>query len=437
MRTRRDRTPHAAWIVWGVSLCVYALGTFHRSSLAVAGLHATERFGISATQLGSFVMLQLAIYALLQIPVGVLVDRFGARRVLLLGVAAMSVGQVIFALTDSYLVAVLARVLVGVGDSSTFVCVLRLITSWFPPARMPMLTQLTGPVGQIGSMAAAVPMIWSLDRYGWERPYLSVGALGFVLALIVLTVVRDAPGRRRLIGAPMSVRAIRRSLTSSWSEPGTRIGFWIHFSQHFSASALGLLWGFPFFVQGEGTSQETAALLITVMTVSMISMGPILGWFVARRARWRSELALGSIGLVAITWTLVLVWSGPAPVWLLLTLVVVVGASGPVAMVGFDYARQANPPERLASAVGIVNQGGFVASLSMVMIVGVLLDLSSGAGPGGVRSAGSFTLAFSAQFVLWGLAATQIWRLRGRIGSAVDVASCDSPTGPSTPADTM
>ncbi|MGH3424534.1 MAG: MFS transporter, partial [Nocardioidaceae bacterium] len=91
-----------AFAVWGVALMVYVLAVFHRSSLAVAGLVATDRFGISASQLASFAMLQLLVYAAMQIPVGLMLDRFGPRRILLAGVTTLTAAQVGFAFADTY-----------------------------------------------------------------------------------------------------------------------------------------------------------------------------------------------------------------------------------------------------------------------------------------------------------------------------------------------
>ena len=92
MRRAPDPAPRA-WSVWLVGLLVYMLAVFHRSSLGVAGLAATERFDISAAQLATFTMLQLLVYAGMQIPVGLLVDRFGPRSVLLVGLVLMTVAQ--------------------------------------------------------------------------------------------------------------------------------------------------------------------------------------------------------------------------------------------------------------------------------------------------------------------------------------------------------
>ena len=85
-----------------VGLLVYLVAVFHRSSLAVAGLAATDRFDISASQLATFTMLQLLVYAGMQIPVGLLVDRFGSRSVLLCGTILLTLAQTGFALAETY-----------------------------------------------------------------------------------------------------------------------------------------------------------------------------------------------------------------------------------------------------------------------------------------------------------------------------------------------
>src|SRR5690606_19766252 len=149
-----------------------------RTSLSVAGLVAVDRFGISASQLAVFAMLQLLVYAAMQIPVGVLLDRFGPRRMLLAGLTLMTVGQLAFAFVEGYGAGLTARVLVGMGDAMVFASVLRLVASWFAPARNPVVTQATGMFGQFGAIAAAVPMSAALSTLGWTKAFGLTAAIG-------------------------------------------------------------------------------------------------------------------------------------------------------------------------------------------------------------------------------------------------------------------
>jgi MFS family permease len=400
-------------VVWTVGLLVYVLAVFHRSSLGVAGLVAAERFHISATQLATFTMLQLLVYAGMQIPVGLAVDRFGSRSVLFTGLVLMTIAQGVFAFAETFPVALVARGFVGVGDAMTFICVLRLVSTWFPQRRIPLVTQLTGMLGQLGAIAAAVPMTWALSQFGWTRAYLVAASIGVVLAVAVLVLLHDAPEDRNLRGPRLSLGAIKESLVASWAHPGTRLGFWMHFTSQFSATTLSLLWGYPFFVRGEGRSPSTAGLLLTLVVVAIICSGPVLGWLVGAHPWHRSTFVLSTVAAIVMVWTIVLLWPGDAPLAVLMLLAFVVGIGGPASMIGFDVGRTSNPSHRLASATGIINQGGFLATLFLVVAIGFVLDWRT---PGGGTNypASAFRWAMSVQYLLWAAGVVQIWRYRVR-----------------------
>jgi MFS family permease len=332
---------------------------------------------------------------------------------MLVGLATLTLAQAGFAFADTYALALVARAFVGVGDAMTFVCVLRLVNTWFMARRIPLVTQLTGVLGQTGAIIAAVPMTVALRELGWTRSYLLAAAPGIVLMVALVVVIHDSPGRRSLSGPPMSWAAIRRSLGDAWEHPGTRLGFWTHFTTQFSATTLGLLWGFPFFVQGEGRSVATAGTLLTLLVVAVMAAGPILAWAITNHPWHRSTLVIGIVLGLVIVWTAVLAWPGPAPTWLLVVLVVVVGVGGPASMIGFDFGRTFNPAHRLGTAIGIINQGGFLASLVLVLAIGIVLDWRT-PGPSTDYSPHAFVWAMSCQYALWTLGLIQLVRYRVR-----------------------
>ena len=296
-------TLRTAYAVWVVGLLVYLVAVFHRSSLAVAGLAATERFDISASQLATFTMLQLLVYAGMQIPVGLLVDRFGSRSVLLCGTVAAHPGPGRVRAGATYSLALLARVFVGMGDAMTFICVLRLVSSWFPTRRIPLVTQLTGTLGQLGAVVAAVPMTWAL-----EQPRLDPRLPARRLARRgprgrVLVVLRDAPGVKHLRGPALS-------LAGGAHQPGGVLGAPRHPARLLDAlldpvqrDRAGLLWGYPFFVRGEGLSPATAGALLTLMVVAVMCAGPVLGWLVGAHPWHRSTMVLTIVSTIVVVWT--------------------------------------------------------------------------------------------------------------------------------------
>ncbi|OLT38489.1 hypothetical protein BJF85_09130 [Saccharomonospora sp. CUA-673] len=161
--------PLRAWIVWGAGAIVYLLAVFHRASFGVAGLSAAERFGVGAAALGTFTVLQVAVYAAMQIPTGMLVDRFGSRSVLIGAVVMLGSGQVLLAVVDTYALGLLARAVLGVGDALAFVSVLRLAANHFPGRQYVLVTAFTGSLGFLGNLGATLPLALLLEGPGWTR----------------------------------------------------------------------------------------------------------------------------------------------------------------------------------------------------------------------------------------------------------------------------
>ena len=414
-----------AMAVWIVGLLVYLLAVFHRSSLGVAGIVAVDRFDISASQLSTFTVLQLLVYAGMQVPVGVLLDRYGPQRLLFVGALVMTLAQVGFALTGSYAGAVVARVFVGMGDAMVFISVLRVIAAWFPPMRNPVLVAWTALLGQCGALAAAIPLARALTSFGWTRTFLATAAVGVLLGLLVVLLVRDQPPGAPSTRSPKPLREVGADLLLSWRDPGTRLGLWAHFTAQFAANVMGLLWGYPFFVHAEHTGKTAAGALLSLLVLTQMVGGPLVGGYIARNPWHRSTLVLSIVAAMATAWAVVLLWPGDAPLWLLAVLVVATGLGGPGSMVGFDVARTFAPAARLGSATGIVNVGGFVASLLVMLAIGVLLDVFT-PGAGTDYSPRAYSLAMSVQFLAWGLGGVQVWRFRRRARAHLAVTQPDT-----------
>jgi MFS family permease len=419
MQTAGDGTPLAfrpstrAYVVWLVALVAYAVAVFHRASLGVAGVEAQERFSAGASAVSLFLVLQLAVYAALQVPVGVALDRFGSRRMILAGALTMAAGQLVLALATDVPTALAARVLVGAGDAMTFISVLRVVSLWFPGRTVPLITQLTGILGQLGSIVAAYPLVALLHGTSWQTTFLGAAATGVLVAVLVLLALRDAPAGTD--PAPVAGLAeLRGNLAATWREPGTRIGLYTHLVTQFSGTVFALLWGYPFLVMGQGRSPAVAAALLTLLVLIGMGVGPLLGRLCGRWPLRRSVLVFGILAATAAVWTVVLLWPGRAPLPLLVALVVVLGTNGPGSMIGFDYARTENPAERLGSASGVVNVGGFVASLLTILAVGVVLDLLT-PGSSTAYDLDAFRAAFAVQYFFWAIGLVGVLRHRRQL----------------------
>lgn len=425
--------PSRALLVWGVAVVAYVVAVLNRSSLGVAGLETAVRFDVGASLLATFAVAQLVVYAGLQIPVGVLLDRLGPRLLISGGALLMGVGQLVLAVATEVPGALGGRVLVGAGDAMTFVSVIRLIPAWFPVRRVPLLTQVTGAVGQLGQILSAVPLVLVLHGRGWGAAFGSLAVLSLATALLVASFVRDSPddvGRTRPWRRPgasgertaaevLRTRAARPAdggaLRAVVREPGVWLGFWAHFLTPFSSQVVVLLWGFSFFVEGQGRTTGEASVLLSVNVVAAILSGPLLGELAARRPGRRTRAVLVIAVAVAVAWVAVLAPPGPRGLGVLVVFSVVVAVGGPASLIGFDLARSCVTPARLGTATGLVNTGGFVAALTSMLAIGVALDLLA---PGGDRGLDAYRWAFSLMAVPWAVGVVGLLVQRARTRAA-------------------
>jgi sugar phosphate permease len=396
-----------SWLVWAVAMVAYIVAVLQRTSLGVAGVDAANRFDISAAMLSSLTVIQLAVYAALQIPVGVILDRVGPKMLIAIGALLMTLGQLTLAVSPSIGIAIVGRLLVGAGDAMTFISVIRLLTSWFSGRILPQISQWTGNIGALGQVLSAIPLSFALHAFGWEPAFISAAALSAIAFVLVFIFVANGQDTAPSAGKATTWRGALHQLRESLARPGTQLGFWSHFVSQSSGTVFSLLWGFPFLVEGLGYSQAAASALLALVVGAGVVSGPVLGVLTARFPLRRSNLVLGIVTAMGIVWTVMLTWPGTPPGWLVVVLIITIGVGGPGSLIGFDFARSFNPLRSLGSANGVVNVGGFLASFVMMYLIGVVLDLLNHVRiaqglPSDVFAWNSFRLAFAVQYLVIG-----------------------------------
>lgn len=383
------------WLVLAAAGLLYVVAVAGRTSLAVAVPQAGDRFTGSSSLLAVFAVLQLGVYALAQVPVGLLLDRFGSRRVLAAGAVVVALGQLWLATATSVPSAIGARVLVGAGDATAFIGALRLIPAWFSLGRVPLLTQATSMTGAMGQVVSAFPFLALLRARGWETAFTVLGGVGLVVAVLGLAIIRDSPRTADGRTQPATGREpVRRTLSALVREPGTWLGFFTHWLGMFPAAVFTLMWGLTWMTQGLGLATSTASWMLTLNTVVGILAGLVAGSASSRLPRRRSTVALVIAGVSLAAWTGALLI--PVPLLDAVLVAAVLGFTGPFSSIGFDSARSFNEPQRWGTATGLVNMGGFTATIIGVEIIGLVLDAR-----GGARTPEDFRLAFASLLLVW------------------------------------
>ncbi|MDT4894116.1 MAG: hypothetical protein QOE97_3151 [Pseudonocardiales bacterium] len=398
------------WWGWGVAASVYLLAVLHRTSLGVAGLRAESRFHITPAQLAVFVFVQLGVYAAMQVPTGLLADRYGPKRLLIVASTLMGAAQLLFAAVPSYPAALAARAVLGCGDALTFVSVLRFTAAHFPPRRYPVLVALTAMCGTVGNVAATLPLALALRYVGWGASFASAGVLSLVVAGGVL-VLMPGGGRTGEHEAVPGWAETRRRIGAAWAVPGTRLGFWVHFTGMSTTTAFAVLWGGPYLQKAADFSPTGAGSVLMASVLFAALATPLLGALIGWRPIVRAPLAV-AIGALTVGGCLALVLGmGDAPPQAYVaTLFVVMALGAPISMGAFSVARDYNSATTLGTASGLVNVGGFSATILIVLGIGWSLDLQGGTDAHTLRWAVAVAVAVQAV----GTVRTAVWVRRVR-----------------------
>ena len=364
--------------------------------MGIASLVATDRFQTTAEQLSTLAVAQLIVYAAMQIPVGLLLDRYGARVLLTIGALSMAAGQYTVAFAPNLGVAVVGRMLVGFGDAFTFISMIRLINGWYTGKRASQLQQWLGNGGQIGQIVSAIPFAYLLHLDGWTTSFSVWATIALILAVASWVLIADEPNpvKHERLNLGERLGLLRESVRLS----STRMAFWVHFCTQSSTTVIVLLWGVPFLEQAEGLSKPTVTAILSSFVIIGFGFGLVFGQLCAHRPQWRRPALTLTATLMLSSWIALLLVPGQAPLWLIVLWLVFTSMNAPASMVAFDYTRQYVPRRELGAANGFVNIGGFVATFSMMFIIGVILDAfyaSTGRAAGlGLYSLPGFRLAF-------------------------------------------
>ena len=390
--------------LWLRLVPAYALGYFLsyglRSVNAVIAPELMQELSISSADLGLLTSAYFLSFGLFQLPLGVLLDRFGPRRVeaALLLVAAL--GCALFALGHSLTMLALARALIGLGVSACLMASFKAFSQWFAIERMPSLNATIMVAGGLGALSASVPVEFALPLIGWRGVFLLVAAL-LVLAAGLLMTVPDQGGA----GSGESIRQQLRALTSIYTNPV----FWRFAPQGCLVTggymAVQGLWAVPWMMEVDGLSRGSAAgvmlLLAAAMLLGFLFVATCSVWL-ARRGIAPLRLLSAGMGLaLCVQLCIILGWGPPAWLWPLL---------------GFSFSLSNIAYSQLTGAFSIALSGRVNTALNLMVFIGAFgLQWGIGAavdafGATGLGRADAFKLSFSVLLVAQVLA--YAWFLR-------------------------
>jgi MFS family permease len=387
--------------MWGLAAALYCYGFFQRVAPSVMVDELMRDFAVGAAITGTLSSLYFYAYASLQIPVGLMVDAFGPRRVLTISAAIAAAGSALFAVADTLWLAYLGRALIGAGAGFTWVATLTVAAAWFPPHRFAMVSGLTLAMGMGGAVFGQAPLALVIEAAGWRTTLAGAAVLAAALGALIWLVVRDRPPADP--ARPVSTEPPKGLLAGLGRAVRTRQTFVVAlFGSAMSGPmlAFGGLWGVPYLTERFAIARPEAALVASAMMVGWAVGAPLGGWLSDRLGRRRlPSIAAATVALVSLTAALYLPGLPLAAVVVLLS---VNGIAAGMMVLAFAVVREVNPPWAAGAAMGVANMAVMASGAVFQPLVGWLLDRAwDGTTVDGARAYG--VAAFDA--ALWPLPA--------------------------------
>jgi len=373
--------PARPWFMWAAGCSLFFYVFLQRTAPSVMTTELMRDFGVTAAALSNLSAFYFWSYVIVQVPVGVAVDRWGPRRLLSWAAALGGVGGFMFATADTLFLASVGRLLVGAGGGVVFVCTLKIVTDWFPPYRLAMLTGGLMMIGMVGGVAGQAPLAILMESYGWRTTMQAGAVLAMVLAVAAWFIVRDRPAAAPRGETGLSImaglgRCLRRSQT--WL-----VAAYMLFLLP-PMFAFGSLWGVPYLMQMHGFTRPDAALAVSLILVGWGGLAPVVGWLSDRWRRRKPPLiAAAVVNLLTMAGLFYLPNLSAAAIYGIL---MVNGIFSAGMVVSFAIGREHNDTRDAGAAMAIVNVGVIGSGAVAQPLVGWLLDVHWGGGmAGGVR----------------------------------------------------
>ena len=332
--------------------------------------------GLNAASLGTMAAFYFYSYTPMQLPAGLLFDRFGPRRLITLAILICALGALLFALTPDAVMASFGRLLMGIGSSFSFIGALLLVSRWFPTQYFALLTGLVQLMSSVGAIAGQVPLVTAVNHWGWRSTVISLSLVGWLLALLVWTIVRDSPEtvlKGHKFQLPPKKNELKRLRQVCRNKQTWLIALYSFFIWA-PITAFAALWGIPFLVSSYSLSTAAASQACAMIWLGIGLGSPLIGWFSDKINSRSMPLSFSALlGIISLS---IIIYCPPLPLPWLYFLLLVFGLAASGQSLSFGVVKDNNTPCVVGTAIGFNNMAVVAGGALFQPLIGILLYIN-------------------------------------------------------------
>lgn len=374
-----DKQQHKyRWIVFVAVLFTYLLMASQRTAPGLITDQLMEDFGVTASTIGLLTSIQFFVYTSLQIPMGILADRFGPNLFLIIGATLTGIGTILYSLGTHEFILFFSRILTGIGDATIWVNMVLILAQWFHKKEFVRLIGFAGMTGSLGFLLATVPFATLIFLLGWRITFFSTGLL-LCLCGVLLYFVLVQNTKRIFSKEPVSItKELKREKSSKllrriFSSRQAWALFFCHFGVVGGYVGFISSWAVPYGINMYEMSRSEASQLIMIGLVGALIGAPLMSWI----AGWLGTIKRPYIVVhiaVLTSWFAFLLLKGHPSIFMLIVLFFIIGFGYGASALTFAAVRQTFPLNESGIVSGFANTGGFLSAALLPIIFGYILD---------------------------------------------------------------
>ncbi|ARG97396.1 MFS transporter [Legionella micdadei] len=359
------------WIVWGLGCLFYFYECLLQVSPSVMSTELMRDFTVTSRTLGILSGIYFYSYAAMQLPGGVLMDRFGPHRLLTLATAICAVSTIAFGLTNSFFMACIARLMIGFGSAFAAVGSMKLAANWFPAQRFALLTGMMVTIGMLGAIGGEGPLAVLVDSVGWRQSMIIMGIIGLFLAFLILLIAKDAPTNTHSTHHIEEEPLLSSLLTLIKNKQLWLVAVYGGLMYMATPVFCGL-WGVPFLMFKMHLAKPTAANYISLVFVGWAIGSPLWGVFSNRIGLRKPPMYIAAIG--ALLTSLLFIYAPIKHSWIMQALLFFFGIFSSAFLPAFAVAKELCSKRYVATGLSFMNMMNMVGIALAQPIIGFILD---------------------------------------------------------------